>query len=106
MVEKWAEGYKYNKQGLERCPDDVKLKEMKYLFEEALTVEKKCADEVASIKSLKEDKKLEMYRFLRSKKLKIGKKIELFEQLPDNLELNVTKDKDDMLHFPVFLLYD
>jgi len=55
---------------------------------------------------LADDKKLDMYRYIRSKKLKIGKKIQLFEELPDNLELNITKDKDGTLHFPVFLLYD
>jgi len=40
LVEKWKDGYKYNIQALEKCPNDRKLKEMKALFLEALVVEK------------------------------------------------------------------
>lgn len=47
-----------------------------------------------------------MYRHLRSKKIKIGKTIEMFENLPDNIELKITSEKDGTLNFPVFLLYD
>jgi len=64
------------------------------------------ANEVEAISNLKEDKKLELYRHLRSKKLKIGKKIELFKELPDSIDTNIRKDKDGKLHFPVFVLYD
>lgn len=34
FVEKWDEGIKYVKQGLEKCPGDTKLLNMKMLFDE------------------------------------------------------------------------
>ena len=79
---------------------------MKSLFESAIAKEKKCADEVDSIKNLKQEKKLEMYRHLRSKKVKIGKRLDMFENLPDHINLGISLDKEGKLHFPVFILYD
>jgi len=35
FLEKWQEGMKYTKQGLEKCPNSPKLLHMKGLFEEA-----------------------------------------------------------------------
>jgi len=52
---------------------------------------------------MKQDKKLEVYRNLRGKKCKIGKKI---HHLPESVELQIFEDDDSKLHFPVLLLYD
>lgn len=49
------------------------------------------------------DKKLEIYRNLRSKKIKIGKRIHF---LPEIVDVSITADADGKLHFPVLLLYD
>ena len=52
---------------------------------------------------MKQDKKLEVYRNLRKKKCKIGKKV---HHLPESVELQISEDDDGKLHFPVLLLYD
>ena len=106
FVEKWQEGLEYVKKGLAKCPDSDKLKKICDLFNVNIGNEASQVEEVEAIKNIKSDKKLDMYKFMREKKVKIGKKIQMFEELPDNLELNITKDKEGKLHFPVFLLYD
>jgi len=58
---------------------------------------------VSSLQALKKDKKLEVYRNLRGKKVKLGKRV---HHLPESLELQITEDDDGTLHFPVLLLYD
>lgn len=103
FVEKYNEGMKYALQGLEKCPGSKKLENMRNLFAESLIKEKQCIDEISSLQAMKTDKKLEVYRNLRSKKVKMGKKV---HHLPDSLELQITQDDDGKLHFPVLLLYD
>ena len=76
---------------------------MKALMEEGLDKEKKLAQEVSSLAAQKEDKKIEIYRNLRSKKVKLGKRV---HHLPESLDLQIWLDEDSKLHFPVLLLYD
>ena len=68
--------------------------------------EKMVADEVMALKKMKGEKKLELYRHLREKKVRIGQKIQMFKDIPDHIDTNITLDKEGKLHFPVFLLYD
>ena len=49
------------------------------------------------------DKKLEIYRNMRAKKIKLGKRIHF---LPEIVEVSITAEADGRLHFPVLLLYD
>ena len=53
--------------------------------------------------SLKADKKLSVYKNIRGKKIKLGKRL---HHLPDGMELQISEDKEGFLHFPVLLLYD
>ena len=76
---------------------------MKTIFEQGLAREKEIVKETATLNAVKEDKKLEIYRNLRGKKVKLGKKI---HYLPESVELQISKDDDGKLHFPVLLLYD
>lgn len=103
FIEKYNDGLKFALQGLEKCPKSEKLLNMKQLFEECLEKEQKCVEEVSSLQALKKDKKLEVYRNLRGKKVKLGKRV---HHLPESLELQITEDDDGTLHFPVLLLYD
>lgn len=76
---------------------------MKNIFEQGLAREKEIVKETATLNAQKEDKKLEIYRNLRGKKIKLGKKV---HHLPESVELQISKDDDGKLHFPVLLLYD
>ena len=75
---------KYTLQGLEKCPGSPKLLHMKSLFEEAFAYEKQCVKEIDTIRQHKDDEKMKVYRNLRSKKVKIGKKA---HYLPETVEL-------------------
>ena len=55
------------------------------------------------MQSLVKDKKYEVYKALRSKKCKLGKKIHF---LPEIVECNIDIDPEGILHFPVLILYD
>lgn len=104
FVEKWSDGLKYSNQGLEKFPESKKLLEMKACFERALENEQINIEQVETIQVVKKDKKMEIYRNLREKKVKIGKKI---HSLPEGgVDLQITQDKEGKLHFPVLLLYD
>mmetsp|Transcript_32917 Transcript_32917/g.50329 ORF Transcript_32917/g.50329 Transcript_32917/m.50329 type:complete len:149 (+) Transcript_32917:345-791(+) len=84
FVEKWQEGMKYTEQGLAKCPGSPKLLHMKGLYVEALAYEKQCIQDVATLQAQKEDGKMKIYRNLRSKKVKLGKKV---HHLPESVEL-------------------
>ena len=105
FVEKWAEGLKYAKQGLAHVPSDKKLLHMESLFEFALENERKAAEAIKPMENLKQDKKLEIYRNMRGKQIKVGKKL---NYIPDNVgvDFKIEVDKEDRLHFPVLILYD
>ena len=51
----------------------------------------------------KDDEKLKVFRDIRQKKIKLGKKS---HHLPDMYEQSITIDKKGLLHFPVLILYD
>ena len=52
---------------------------------------------------LAKDKKLSVYRNMRGKKIKIGKKV---HYLPEIVEVAINEDFSNVLHFPVLILYD
>ena len=106
FVEKWEDGLKFVNQGLEKCPGDAKLKELQSNFQIRIDNEKIIVEQVDALKKAKGNKKLDFYRKLREKKLKIGNKVELFQDIPDHVNTNITIDKEGKAHFPVFLLYD
>jgi hypothetical protein len=103
FLEKWVEGMKYLKQGLEKCPGNDKLLHMKEVFDEMLEKEQIIMKDIGTMSALKSDKKLEVYRNLRSKKVKIGKRV---HHLPESLDLQISLDEYKLLHFPVLILYD
>mmetsp|Transcript_16528 Transcript_16528/g.28082 ORF Transcript_16528/g.28082 Transcript_16528/m.28082 type:complete len:154 (+) Transcript_16528:466-927(+) len=103
FVEKWQEGMKYCEEALVKLPKSMKLIGMKLLLLEGIEYEKKCVAQVSTLQTEKEDKKMQIYRNLRGKGVKIGKK---FHDMPDSVEMQIKLDKEGKLHFPVVLLYD
>jgi hypothetical protein len=65
--------------------------------------EMKRVDEVSTMQALAKDKRIEVYRNLRGKKIKIGKRV---HYLPEIVEVAINEDASGRLHFPVLLLYD
>lgn len=61
------------------------------------------ANEVSLINNVSEDKKMQLYRNIRGKGIKLGKKV---HHLPEGIEIPVSVDKKGKLHFPVILVYD
>ena len=55
------------------------------------------------INEAKQDKMMEVYRAIRSKGIKLGKKILDFPEIAD---FHVKLDSRGKLHFPVLILYD
>lgn len=86
-------------------PKDEKLLHMESLYKMALENEKKRAAAIAPIAKCKEDEKIKLYRNMRGKGIKVGKKL---PYIPDNVgvDFKITIDENDMLHFPVLILYD
>ena len=104
FIEKNTEGLKYARQGMEKLPNSVKILKMLALFEDQLEKERKIIADVSTFQALKEDKKLKVYRNLREKGIKLGKRL---HELPEgSLDLQISVDDDSKLHFPVLLLYD
>ena len=103
FLEKYEDGLKFAIEGLEKCPNSAKLKNMKACHEEGLKKEGVLMEEISTLNNIKKDKKLSIYRQLRDKKVKMGKKI---PYIPEQHELQITVDKQGLIHFPVLLLYD
>ena len=82
FVEKWSDGLKYSQQGLKHNPKDEKLLHMENLFKFAINNEKKRAEAIKPLQTLKEDKKIKVYRNMRSKNVKVGNKL---NYIPDNV---------------------
>ena len=75
------------------------------MFVFALENEKKHAASIKPLETMKEDKRLKVYRNMREKKVKVGNKL---NYIPDNVgvDFKIYVDEESKLHFPVLLLYD
>lgn len=59
--------------------------------------------EVHLISGVREDKKLALYRNMREKKIKLGKRV---HDIPDMVDAKISVDKKGLITFPVILVYD
>ena len=103
LVERYRDAIEYSEKGLQKFKDS---KSIKAIYDRAKEEEKKEISrigEVSTMQALAKDKKLSVYRNLRSKRVKIGKKI---HYLPEIVEVAITEDSQNKLHFPVLILYD
>ena len=103
LVEKFDECLKYLNEGLVKVPASPKLLDLKKQCESALQKEMMRVREVTCIQDARDDEKLKVYRNIRSKGVKIGKKC---HHLPETVDMNIQLDKKGKLHFPVLILYD
>lgn len=103
FIEKYEEGLKFARQGLEQCPESTKLTNMVAVHTEGLAKENRIVAEVETLTAGKTDKRLAIYRQLREHKVRLGKKI---PYIPEGQEIEISVDKAGKLHFPVLVLYD
>ena len=89
--------------GLKQIPDSKAIKAILDKAKDEKKKEVKRIEEVSTMQALAKDKKLSVYRNMRSKKIKVGKKI---HYLPEIVEVAITEDSQGKLHFPVLILYD
>jgi hypothetical protein len=102
-VERYREAIEYCEKGLKKISDSKSIKAVLENAKEEEKKENKRIDEVSTVQALAKDKKLAVYRNMRSKKIKIGKKVHF---LPEIVEVSITEDSKSKLHFPVLILYD
>ena len=103
FLDKFKEAIDYCLQGLKKFPDSKVLKSVMEKAQSEEKKEQKRVNEIQTFQALAKDQKMEVYRNLRSKKVKIGKKV---HNLPEIVEVAITLDAEGKLHFPVLLLYD
>ena len=103
FVEKYEECLKWTNQALEHFPLSGKLNDLKQKATKAHEAEVARVKKIELIHEAKEDKMMEVYRAIRAKGIKLGKKILEFPEIAD---FYVTLDKRGKLHFPVLILYD
>lgn len=103
FIEKYDEGLKFARQGLEQCPNSTKLENMAAVHTEGLAKENRIVAEIETLTAVKTDKKLAIYRQLRENKVRLGKKLNYDVQ---GQQIEISLDKDGKLHFPVLLLWD
>ena len=103
FVEKYAECLEYTNKALNLFPLSGKLNDLKKKALAAQGAEIERVKKIELIHEAKEDKMMEVYRAIRAKGIKLGKKILDFPEIAD---FHVKLDKRGKLHFPVLILYD
>ena len=93
----------YINTGLSKVPGSPKLLALKRTVADAVRDELIHVRKIELIKEKKDDKMMTVYRNVRSKGIKLGKKV---IDLPEVGEARVSLDKYGKLHFPVLILYD
>mmetsp|Transcript_24414 Transcript_24414/g.33325 ORF Transcript_24414/g.33325 Transcript_24414/m.33325 type:complete len:216 (+) Transcript_24414:299-946(+) len=103
FVEKYEECQKFLKFALIKCPTSGKIHDLKKKCDAEMVKVEERVKEIATMQNVAMDKKLELYSNMRSKKIKIGKKV---HYLPEIVDVTINIDKNGKLHFPVLILYD
>lgn len=102
-VEKYDECTEYLTKALDKFPENPSLKQLKTRVLAELEKEKEKAQKIEMIREGKENETVKVYRALRSKGIKLGKRL---QELPEMVDQRVTVDKKGKLHFPVLILYE
>jgi hypothetical protein len=103
FVEKYKECIEYCKEGLKKFPESAKIKELMNKALDETSKETKRIMEITTIQNMNSDKKYQVYKALREKGVKLGKKV---HHLPEIVDVNIEVDEEGFLHFPVLILYD
>jgi len=83
-------------------PKSAKLIKLKSDCQAECDKEVKVMIKAAVFGNIKEDKRLTLFKNIRSKQIKLGKKI---HAIPESIEASTTIDKQGKLHFPVVLVF-
>ena len=103
FVEKYSEALDYCKESQVKFADSVRIKELVTKVNDEMKKELRRIDEISTISQIGKDKKYLIYKDMRSKKIKVGKKV---HHLPEIVDVNISLDSKGLLHFPVLILYD
>jgi len=103
FVEKYEECLEYTMKALKKFPQSGKLHDLKDKATAAWTKEVDRVRKIELINESKNDEMMKVYRAIREKGIKLGKKV---HHLPELAEHHVKLDKRGKLHFPVLILYD
>ena len=103
FIERYREAIEYLEKGLKMIPDSKALVGMRKDAKDKEAKEMQRIEEVSTMQILTKDKKLAVYRNMRSKKIKVGKKVHF---LPEIVEVAIKEDSAGFLHFPVLILYE
>jgi len=103
FIERYREAIEYLEKGLKMIPDSKALVGMRKDAKDKEAKEMQRIEEVSTMQILTKDKKLAVYRNMRSKKIKVGKKVHF---LPEIVEVAIKEDSQGVLHFPVLILYE
>jgi len=103
FVEKYDEASKYIRDASLECPGSAKLLELREKCDKLLAEEIEKVKKIEIIKESRQDRMMAVYRAIRSKGIKLGKRIIDFAEVVDQ---HVTLDNKGKLHFPVLLLYE
>lgn len=103
MLEKYDEALKHANQGLKDFPENEKLLELRNKAQEECTKEQSRLEEISTLKQHETEKKILVYRALRERGIKLGKRQ---HHLPEVIDQQIFLDDAGMLHYPVLILYD
>lgn len=103
FIERYREAVEYLEAGLKMIPDSKALVTLRKDAKEREAKELQRIDEVSTMQILTKDKKMAVYRNMRAKKVKVGKKVHF---LPEIVEVAIKEDNKGLLHFPVLILYE
>ena len=103
FVEKYQEAMDYISEGLSILPKSPKLQFVKAECETKRKEQIERVKKIEIINNVKEDEMMKVYRDIRAKGIKLGKRL---HELPEVANKHVTLDKRGKLHFPVLILYD
>ena len=103
FVEKWEEASKYIRDASLECPNSAKLIDLRAKCDEQLAKEIEKVKKIELIHEAKQDRMMAVYRSIREKGIKLGKRI---HELPEVVDQHVKLDNRKKLHFPVLILYE
>ena len=102
-MEKYQEAMDFINQGMGILPKSPKLHFVKTECETKRKEQIERVKKIEIINNVKEDEMMKVYRDIRAKGIKLGKRL---HELPEVANKHVTLDKRGKLHFPVLILYD
>ena len=103
FVEKWDEASKYIRDASLEVPNSQKLANLRAQCDEHMKKEIARVKEIEIIKEGNDTRMMAVYRMIREKGIKLGKRV---HHLPEVHDQHIKLDNRKKLHFPVLILYE